>query len=111
MEITATEASMDIFIYKIITITVDNKHWVDRAKIAALLVIHTLFQLLKPSETLKRDDPLSLRKMAGEGQLSYHKTCLWCYIKNNSLRVLLPKEKQIDWTTDIKDVLASKKLK
>ena len=69
VETTATEASMDGFIDDIITITVDDEHWIDRAKIASLLVIHTLFQPLQPSEPLKLDDPLSLRKLAGEGHL------------------------------------------
>ena len=32
VDITATEASMDGFIYDIITITVDDKHWIDRPK-------------------------------------------------------------------------------
>ena len=61
---------MDSFIDEIITITVDDKHWIDRAKSAALLVINTLFRPLHPLEPLKRDDPLSLRKLAGEGQLA-----------------------------------------
>ena len=43
VEIIATEASMYGFIDDIITITVDGDHWIDRAKTAALLVIHTLF--------------------------------------------------------------------
>ena len=43
VEIIATEASMDGFIDDIITITVNDDHWVDRAKSADLLVIHTLF--------------------------------------------------------------------
>ena len=77
VEITATEASMYGFIYDISTITVDDEHWIDRAKSAALLVIHTLFRPLQPSEPLKRDDPLSLRKLAGVGQLDEHKACLW----------------------------------
>ena len=57
------------FIDNIITITVDDKHWIYSAKSAALLVIHTLFRPLQPSEPLKRDDALSLRKLVGEGQL------------------------------------------
>ena len=61
---------MEGFIDDIITITVDDKHWIDSAKSAALLVLHTLFQPLQPSEPLKRDDPLSLRKLAGEGKIS-----------------------------------------
>ena len=76
VDIIATEASMDGFMDDIITNTVDDNHWIDRAKSAALLVIHTLFRPLHPSESLKRDDPLSLRKLVGEGQLSEQKTCL-----------------------------------
>ena len=43
VEIIATEASMDGFIDDIITITVNDDHWIDLAKSAALLVTHTLF--------------------------------------------------------------------
>ena len=58
---------MDGFIDDIITITVDDDHCVDCAKSSVLLVIHTLFRPLQTSEPLKKDDPLSLRKLAGEG--------------------------------------------
>ena len=43
MDIIATKASIDGFINDIITITVDDDHCIDRAKSAALLVVHTLF--------------------------------------------------------------------
>ena len=66
VDITATKASMDGFIDDIITIPVDDDHWIDRAKSAALLVIDKLFRPLQPSKPLKRDDPLSLRKLVGE---------------------------------------------
>ena len=101
---------MDGFIDKIITITVYDKHWIDRAKSAALLVIHTLFRQLKPSEPLKQDNPLSLRRLAVEGQLSKENTCLGWDINNHSLRVSLPEYKQSAWTNDIKEALASTKI-
>ena len=84
---------MDGFIDDIVTITVDDEFWIDRAKSADLLVIHTLFRPIKPSEPLKRDDPLSLRKLAGEGQLSEQNTCLGWDINTKSLRLSLPGEK------------------
>ena len=111
VEIIATEASMYGLIYDIITIPVDEKHWIDRAKSAALLVIHTLFRPLQPLKPLKRDDALSLRKLAGEGQLAEQKTCLGWDINTQSLRVYPPEEKQTAWTNDIKEALASKKIK
>ena len=88
---------MDGFIDDIITITVDDEHWIDRAKSAALLVIHTLFRPLQPSETLKQDDPLSLRKLAGEVQLAEQNICLGWDINTQYLRVFLPEDKQIAW--------------
>ena len=111
VDITSTDESMDGFINGIITITVDDKNWLDCAKSAALLVIHTLFQKLQPSEPLKLDDPLSLRKLSEEGQLAEHKTCLGWDINNHSLRVLLPEEKQTSWTTDIKKGISFKTIK
>ena len=74
LDITSIEASMDVFIGDIITINVYDEHWIERAKSAALLVIHTLLRPLHLSEPLKRDDPLSLRKLEGEGKLAEQKT-------------------------------------
>ena len=102
---------MDVFIDDIITITVDEQHWIDCAKSVAILVIHALFQPLQPSEPLKQDAPLSFRKLAGEGQLANHKTYLGWDINTHSLRVFLPEEKQTAWTTDIKEALDSTKIK
>ena len=90
VEITATEASMDGFIDYIITIIVDDEHCIDRTTITALLVIYTLFQPLQPSEPLKQDDPLSLRKMEGEGQLAKQKTCLGWDINTQSMTISQP---------------------
>ena len=82
---------MDGFIDNIVIITVDNKYWIERVKSAALLVIHTLLQPLQASEPLKRDNPHSLRKLTGEGNLAERKTCLVWDINTHSLRVFLPK--------------------
>ena len=101
---------MDGFINYIINITVNDKHWIYHAKSAALLVILILFQSLQPSETLKRDDPLFLRDLAGEGQLADQKKHLGWDIKTQSRRVSLPKEKQTAWTNDTKEALALKKI-
>ena len=111
MDITSTEASMDGFINDIITITVDDEHWIDHAKSAALLVIYTLFRTPQPSEPLKWDDLLSLRKLAGEVKISEKKTCLGRHINTHSLRVFLPEEKHTAWTNDINWALASKNIK
>ena len=59
---------MDGFIDDIITITFNETNWIERAKSAALLVIRTLSQSLQASKPIKRNDPLSQRKLAGDGE-------------------------------------------
>ena len=49
VDITSTESSIYGLTDDIIVRTVYDGHWIDRAKSAALLVIHTLFQPLHPS--------------------------------------------------------------
>ena len=61
---------MDGSINDMITITVENEHWIERPKSAALLVINTLFLPLQSYEPIKSNDPLSLRQIAREGKLS-----------------------------------------
>ena len=90
-----------------------NSRWqtLDRTrKNSSLLIIHTLFQPLHPSELFKQGDSISLRKLVGEVKLD-EKTCLVLGIHTHSLIVFLPKEKQTAWATNIKEALDSKKLK
>ena len=107
VDITSTGALMDGFINNIITITVDDKHWIYRANSVVLLIIHTLFRPLQPSEPPKLDYPLSLRKWAGEGQIDEQKICLGWDINTHYMRVFLREDKQTAWTIDIKESLAS----
>ena len=99
VNIKAKDASMYGFIDDIITITIDNTYWVERAKNSALLVIYTIFRPLHSNKPLKRNDPFSLRKLAGEGKISERKTCMGWDIHTHSLNVFLPKEKDTYWDT------------
>ena len=102
---------MDGFINNIINMTLEDKYWIERAKSAALLVIHTLFRPLQASKTLEWNNSLSLRKIGGEGKLAKRKTCLGWYINNHFLRVFLPKEEHTSWINNINNALASTKIK
>ena len=90
VDIKAKEASMDGFIYEIITITIDDPHWVERNKNTVLLIIHTIFIPWISDKPLKQDEPLSLHKITGEGQLAERNTSMGWDIQNRSLRVFLP---------------------
>ena len=93
-----------------ITITINDPFWVERSKNAALLVIHTIFRPLHPYGPLKRDDPLSLHKLAGEFKLVGHNNCLGWYIQTYYLRVFLPREKDTDWLQYIRASLSLTKI-
>ena len=90
VNIEAKEASIDGFIDEIITITIDDPHWVERNKNTVLLIIHTIFIPWISDKPLKQDEPLSLHKITGEGQLAERNTSLGWDIQNRSLRVFLP---------------------
>ena len=98
------------FIDDIITITIDNTYWVERAKNSALLVIYTIFRPLHSNKPLKRNDPFSLRKLAGEGKISERKTCMGWDIHTRSLRVFLPREKYTTWAQGIISYLSLTKI-
>ena len=80
---------MDVFVYDIITITIDKPCYVERAKDASLLIVHIIFRPWHSDEPLKLDDPLSLRKLTGEGQIDESKTCLGWYIQTRSIQLFL----------------------
>ena len=82
VDIDAKEASMDGFVDEIITLNIGVPSWADHAKNSALLAIHTIFRPLHYYEPLKRDDPLSLHKLAAEGKIYECKNCLGWDIKN-----------------------------
>ena len=96
---------MDGLIDDIITINIDNPCWVERANNAALLIIHTIFISRKSNKPLKQDEPLSLRKIAGEGQFSERNTYLGWDIQTCYLQVLLPQKKETAWVHDIRESL------
>ena len=100
---------MDGSINEIITITIDDPRWADRTKKSALLIIHTIFRPLQSSKPLKLDEPISLRKLSGEGQFYERKTCMGWETQTRSLWVLLPGEKETAWVQEIRATLTSTK--
>ena len=89
-------------IYDIIAIAIDEPSWVECAKNLSLLIIRTIFRPLQSSILLKRDDLLSLSKLAAEGQLYKRKTCLGWDTQTRSPWVLLPREKETSWVQYIR---------
>ena len=56
-------------------------------------------------EPIPRADPLSLRKLYGEGNLSESKTILGWDVNTRTMRIHLPKLKSQEWSLDIKHLI------
>lgn len=81
---------IDIFIDNGMVIVPDINNNRHRAVQALLLAIHTLCRPLDKNETIKREDCLSLGKLAEEGQLTESFTFLGWDINTRSLCIALP---------------------
>ena len=95
----------DGYIDDLITMAVDIDNNITRAQQAPPLTVHTIFRPLDPDEPLPRSDPISLRKLSGEGQPSESKIVLGWKICTRLFRVLLPQDKALAWRTDIQNLL------
>ena len=72
--VTSSKASVDGYIDDLVTLVLDEPALRERAENAVPLLVHILFRPVAPDEPTDRDDPLSLRKLKGEGNLSETKT-------------------------------------
>ena len=72
------------------------------------LAIHLLCRPLADDEPVKRDDPLSLSKLAEEGTLAEQFVLLGWKINLRLLVISLPRDKFLVWSQDIYEVLKAK---
>ena len=98
-------AMADGYIDDIITAMIEENDWVDRGQNAAPLAVHTLFRPVDKTEQIPRDDPASIRKLEGEGTPDEKKTLLGWEVDTRRFRIYLPKDKAIQWRSDIKRIL------
>ena len=74
----------------------------ERTKNSAILIIHNIFRPRQSEKSLERYDPLSLLKLAGEGQLVERNNFLGWDIQNLSLCIFLSQDKDTAWVHDIR---------
>jgi len=95
----------DGYIDDFLSIGLDKDDNVQRSQEAPTLAVHTIFRPVHENEPIGRDDPISIRKLNGEGIPSEQKIMLgWVLCTRNS-KIYLPKDKELAWTLDIKEIL------
>jgi hypothetical protein len=101
---------VDIFIDDGMVMIPDLNSNKDRAVQALLLAIHTFCHPIDTVEPVKREDCLSLSKLAKEGQLAEHFTTLGWDIDTRKLMIALLIIKFSRWDKDLTRVISRKKV-
>ena len=91
----------DGYIDDAITYAVDYSDNVIRAQNAAPLALHTIFRPAIPSEKDIRNDPISERKLEGDGTPSERKIVLGWLLDTRAFRIYLPSDKAVHWISEI----------
>lgn len=100
-------AMADGYIDDIITIVLDVGGWLKKAVNAAPLVIHSMFRPTDAADLLPRNEPISIRKLKGEGTPDEVKVILGWQVDTRRFRIHLPFEKSNEWIADIKVILSN----
>jgi hypothetical protein len=102
---------IDIYIDDTIGIAPDILDNVNRTSKSIPLAIHSIARPLDSSDIIPRKDIISLKKFSAEGRMEETKTILGWIINTRSLTISLPPDKHNRWTSDIKNILSSNKVR
>jgi hypothetical protein len=103
-------SKFDNYIDDLIAAGVDVGNAIARMAAAGPLALHALGRPLSDSESIPRDDILSLKKFAAEALPEETKVVLGSLIDARSLTVSLPQDKHIAWSRSIQSVLDTSKI-
>ena len=107
MDLPLKEIFFDGYINDVIAIALARRGNARRSQDAVPLAVHAVYRPLSTSEPVTRDDPLSLRKLSGEGTPNEQKIVLGWLLCTRTLRIYLPHEKSIFWCKEIDSLLAT----
>ena len=95
----------DGYIDDCVTMALDESNNVAKAQNALPLGVHTIMRPVHHNEPIFRNDPLSKTKLLGEGTPTETKMILGWLVNSRTHRVHLPKEKYIDSSTQLDDLI------
>jgi len=98
-------AFADGYIDDCLSITTDEGDNVKKSQEAPPLIINSIFRPIDKDDPISRDDNISAKKLAGEGQPSEKKVMLGWQIDTRQMRIFLPMDKAVDWSTNISSIL------
>ena len=101
VDIPLCEMWTDGYIDDAITYAVDHGDNTTRAQNAVPLALYTIFRPAIPAEAKISNDPISERKLEGDGTPSERQIVLGWLIDTRALRIYLPSDKAIHWINEV----------
>ena len=98
-------AFCDDYIDDFLSVGIDIKEEVTKIQQAPTITVHAFFRLVAPDEPISRDDPISAKKLAGEGTPHEQKMMLGWSLCTRSCRIYLSMDKATAWSSDIDKLL------
>jgi len=103
------DAFADGYIDDCLSVAVDSGDMIRRSQEAPPLIVHSIFRPLDQSDPLPRDDNISIKKLRGEGTPSEQKVMLGWLLDTTKMRIYLPIDKAMEWSTEINLILKRKR--
>ena len=103
------QGKIDAFLDDLITVGLDSETNRLRLKGAVALAVDAMSRRVHPDEPLPRGPMLNAKKLAAEGALEETKIVLGWKLDSRRLLISLPTHKFIAWTSQIKELIRTKK--
>ena len=95
----------DGYIDDFLSVGLDVEDEIQKSQQAPTIAVYSIFRPVSQKEPIPRDNPISAKKLMGEGTPHEQKMMLGWLLCSRSCRIYLPKDKAKAWSKDINQLL------
>ena len=95
----------DGYIDDFLSVGLELNDEIQKSQQAPTIAVHTIFRPISTNEPIPRNEPISERKLSGEGIPHERKTMLGWLLCTRSSRIFLPEDKAKAWYNDVNKIL------
>jgi len=103
--IPSRDSFCDGYIDDFLSVGLDKNDNLAKSQQAPTIAVHAIFRPVANNEPIPRDEPISIKKLKGEGVPSEQKVMLGWLLCTRKCRIYLPVDKQKAWNLDIVNML------
>jgi len=105
VHVPSRDSFCDGYIDDFLAVGLDSEDTVIKSQQAPTIAVHSIFRPIADDEPIPRDEPISVKKLKGEGIPSEQKVMLGWLLCTRTCRIYLPVDKQKAWNNDIVNML------